>query len=270
PQPSDPIALVIEHGQSSDPHTASFSQAPKTDAGPFITVEDGPMGGDFHTSSPRSSHAPPAGQPSRDHKKLFKDVVGKLVKNVKTLKVKLITKKRKLVVSDSDQEDDDTQHADLDALHALANAVVTVDSDIPSGSSSQIPVASLSVPTIGPPSTSSVPPAPSSIPPGPFDVPTGASTIPGASPTVPTDISSRADPTGVSSKGKSPIVEEDIPVRARTFKQMEEDRLGEEAAKRLHDEEMAQMERERAEVQRKRQQEHASLTLFSVYVKSRD
>nr|GFD20843.1 JmjC domain-containing protein [Tanacetum cinerariifolium] len=97
---------------------------------------------------------------------------------------------------------------------------VTVDSDISSGSSSQIPAASPSVPTAGPPGTFSVPPAPSAVPPSPFDVPT-----------------------------------EDIPVRARTFKQMEEDRLGEEAAKRLHDEEMAQIERERADVQRKRQQE---------------
>nr|GEZ41221.1 uncharacterized mitochondrial protein AtMg00810-like [Tanacetum cinerariifolium] len=38
PQPSDPIASVLEH--------------------------DAPIGGDFHTSPPRSSHAPSAGQPS--------------------------------------------------------------------------------------------------------------------------------------------------------------------------------------------------------------
>nr|GEU99454.1 JmjC domain-containing protein [Tanacetum cinerariifolium] len=133
--------------------------------------------------------------------------------------------------------------------------IVIVDSDIPSGSSLQIHTASPSVPTTGPPGTSSVPPAPFAIPPCPFDVPTGASTIPTGSPTVPTDVSSRADPTGISTKGKSLMVEEDIPVIARTFKQMEKDRLGEEAAKRLHDEEMAQMERERVEVQRKRQQE---------------
>nr|GFB29101.1 reverse transcriptase domain-containing protein [Tanacetum cinerariifolium] len=143
-----------------------------------------------------------------DHKKHFKDVVGKLVKKVKKMKVKLKTKKRKLVV------------------------IVTVDSDISSGSSSQIPAASPSVPTAGPPGTFSVPPAPSAVPPSPFDVPTGALIV----------------HTGVLSKGKSPMVEEDIPVRARTFKQMEEDRLGEEAAKRLHDEEMAQIERERADV----------------------
>nr|GFD16781.1 hypothetical protein [Tanacetum cinerariifolium] len=32
-------------------------------------------------------------------------------------------------------------------------------------------------------------------------------------------------PAGVSSKGKSPMVEEDILVKVRTFRQMEEDRL---------------------------------------------
>nr|GEW23783.1 hypothetical protein [Tanacetum cinerariifolium] len=208
---------VLEHGQSSDPHTTSFSQAPETDAVPFTTMKDAPMGGDFHTSPPRSSHASLAGQPSggeadpitltalsfvvctlvqkvhtleselQDHKKFFKDVVGKLVKKVKTLEVKLKTKKRKLVVSDSDQEDGDTQHVDLDALHALANAAVTVNSDIPSGSSLQILAASLSVPTVGPPGTFAVPLAPSDVPPGPSEVPTGALTVPAGSPTVPTD-----------------------------------------------------------------------------------
>nr|GEW39351.1 putative ribonuclease H-like domain-containing protein [Tanacetum cinerariifolium] len=257
PQPSDPVAPVLEHGHSSDPHTASFSHSHETDTGPFTTVEDAPMGGDLHTSPPRSSHAPPAGQPSRGgedpitltalffvisnlvqkvhsleyelqaHKKLFKDVVGTLVIKVKTLEVKLKTKKRKLVVSDSDQEDDDTQHVDLDALHALANAAVTVDLDIPSVSSLQIPATSLSVPTVSPLGTYSVLPAPFAIPPGPSDVPTGASTVPAGSLTIPTDVSSRADPTVFQEK----------------------DRLGEEAAKRLHNEEMAHVERERAEAQ---------------------
>nr|GEZ80889.1 reverse transcriptase domain-containing protein [Tanacetum cinerariifolium] len=147
--------------------------------------------------------------------------------------------------------------------------IVIVDSDIPSGSSLQIHAASPSVPTTGPPGTSSVPPALFDIPPCPSDVPTGASTVPTGSPTVPTDVSSRADPTGVSTKGKSLMVEEDIPVIARTFKQMEEDRLGEEATKRLHDEEMAQMERERVEVQRKRQQEKKRQALAEQLFKDR-
>ncbi|GJT30537.1 hypothetical protein Tco_0910812 [Tanacetum coccineum] len=89
----------------------------------------------FHASPPRSTQAPPAGHTSggaedlitlivvsfivstlmqnvnsletelKDTKKLFKDVVGKLVKKVKVKEVKLKTKKRKVVVSDSDQEE---------------------------------------------------------------------------------------------------------------------------------------------------------------------
>nr|GEX18805.1 JmjC domain-containing protein [Tanacetum cinerariifolium] len=178
-----------------DPNIASFSRSHETVAGPFINVEDAPMGDTFHISPPRFTPAPPAGQPLggaedpitltalssvvstlmqkvhsletelMDHKKLFKDVMGKLVKKVKAMEVKLKTKKRKMVVSDSDQEDGGDQDVDLDALRALANATVTVDSNIPSGD-----------------------------------------------------------------KGKSPMVEEDIPVRARTFKQMQEDILGDDVS----------------------------------------
>nr|GEX77603.1 synaptobrevin, longin-like domain protein [Tanacetum cinerariifolium] len=184
---------VLEHGQSSIPYTASFSRSHETDAGPFTTVEDAPMRGDFHTFPPRSSQAPPTESELKDHKKLFKDVVGKLVKKVKALEIKLKTKKRKMVVSDSDQEDGGTQDMDLDALRALENAAMTVDFNIPSGGTSHIPAASPNVST--------------AVPPGTSDVPPGASTV--------------------------PLIEEDI--------------LGEEAAKRLHDKKMAQMERQRAE-----------------------
>nr|GEV92359.1 uncharacterized mitochondrial protein AtMg00810-like [Tanacetum cinerariifolium] len=194
-QTSDPHALVLTHGQRLDPNTASFSRSHETIAGPFTNVEDAPMGDTFHISPPRFTLAHPAGQPLggaedpitltalssvvstlmqkvhsletklMDHKKLFKDVMGKLVKKVKAMEVKLKTNKRKMVVSDSDQEDGDNQDVDLDALRALANATVTVDSNIPSGD-----------------------------------------------------------------KGKSPMVEEDIPIRARTFKQMQEDILGDDVS----------------------------------------
>nr|GEY56479.1 putative ribonuclease H-like domain-containing protein [Tanacetum cinerariifolium] len=261
PQSSNPVASVLEHDHSFHQH--------KTAVGSFLTREDAPLGGDFHTSPTRSSHAPPTGQPSggaedpitltalssvvstlvqkvhsleaklHDHKKLFKDVVGKLVKKVKTLEVKLKTQKRKMVVCDSDQEDGTTQNLDLDALRALANAAVAVDLDIPSGSTSQIPSTSLCDPTVVPPGASGVPHA------VPADSLKVLIAVPIDSPNV---------PAGVSSKGKYPMVEEDIHVKAKTFRQMEEDRLGEEAVKRLHDEEMAHMEKESVEAQRKRQQ----------------
>ncbi|GKD50311.1 hypothetical protein Tco_1279287 [Tanacetum coccineum] len=219
-QTSDRIAPVFEHDQSSDPNIASFSRVYET--------KDEPLGGSFYASPPRSTQAPSAGHTSRGAKdlitltdvssvvstlmqkvnsletelkgtkKLFKDVVGKLVKKVKAMEVKLKTKKRKVVVSDSDQEEGGEQDVDLDALLALANAAVTIDSNIPPGGASSSHILT--------------------------DVPTGVASA------------------GVSNKGKTPMVEEDIPVKERTLKQMEDDRLGEEAAKRLHDEEQAQVE----------------------------
>nr|GEU71883.1 aminoacyl-tRNA synthetase, class 1a, anticodon-binding [Tanacetum cinerariifolium] len=180
----------------------------------------------------------------KDHKKLFKDVVGKLVKKVKAIEVKLKTKKRKMVASDSDQKKGGKQDVDLDALHALAKEAVTVDSNISPGGASHNPAASTSVPTVVPTGATDVPAGASTIPPGASTIPPGTLTIPAGNPSVLADVSSTAVPAGVSNKGKSPIVEEDIPVKARTFKQMEEDRLGEEAAKRLHDEEQAQLDRQ--------------------------
>nr|GFD07426.1 JmjC domain-containing protein [Tanacetum cinerariifolium] len=91
-----------------------------------------------------------------------------------------------------------------------------------------------------------VAPGASGIPPGGSIAPTDASAVFADSPQV---------PLGDSNKGKSPMIEEDIPVLARRLRQMEEDRLGEEVARRIHEEDMAEMEREREEAQRKRQQE---------------
>ncbi|GJQ92819.1 hypothetical protein Tco_0003958 [Tanacetum coccineum] len=168
----------------------------------------------------------------KDSKKLFKDVVGKLVKKVKAMEVKLKTKKRKVVVSDSDQEEGGEQDVDLDALLALANAAVIVDSNIPPGGASSSHI-------------------PTDIPPG------GAS-----SSHIPTDVPTGVAPAGISNKGKTPMVEEDITVKERTLKQMEDDRLGEEAAKRLHDEEQAQVDRQRAELNRRRQQEVLASAMY--------
>nr|GEU41669.1 hypothetical protein [Tanacetum cinerariifolium] len=217
PQTSDPVAPVLKHNHSSNPH--------ETAAGSFPTREDAPLGGGFHTSPLRSFQAPYAGQPSggeedpitlttlssvvstliqkvnsleaelHDHKRLFKDVVGKLVKKVKTLEVKVKTKKRKMVVT------------------------MAVDSDLPSGSTLQIPAASPCAPT----ATSSIPPGASNAPTGASTILLGASNVSTAASDVPADsLTVPADslnvPAGISSKGKSPMVEEDIPVKARTFR----------------------------------------------------
>ncbi|GJS95839.1 hypothetical protein Tco_0802807 [Tanacetum coccineum] len=144
-QPSDPIALVFEHGQRSDPDIASFSQVQETKNAPSTSTngEDEPLGGSFHAHPSRSTPASPAGHTSggaedpitltafsavvstlvqqvhsletelKAHKQLFKDVVGKLVKQVKAIEVKLKTKKRKVVVSDSDKKTEREQDVDL-------------------------------------------------------------------------------------------------------------------------------------------------------------
>nr|GEX04019.1 putative ribonuclease H-like domain-containing protein [Tanacetum cinerariifolium] len=233
-QTSDPNASVLEHGQSLDPNPASFSQSHETDTSPFTNMEDAPVEGTFPISPPRSTQAPTAGQPSsgaedpitltalsfvvstlvqkvhsletelKDHKKLFKDVVAKLVK----------------------------KDVELDALRALVNAAMTVDSNAPSCGTSQIPATSPSVHNAGPTGASTVPP-------GTFVVPTGASTVPAGSLSVPADVPFNVAPAA-----------------------MEEDRLGEEAVKRLHDEDLAQMDRQRAEVQRRRQQEVLDSALY--------
>nr|GEX65287.1 synaptobrevin, longin-like domain protein [Tanacetum cinerariifolium] len=139
--------------------------------------------------------------------------------------------------------------------------------------SSQAPP-SPSVPTGGPPDTFGVLLATSVIPLGVSDAPTGALTIllgtfavpaaalaaPVDSPNAPAD--SPHIPAGVSSKGKSLMADEDIPINARKFRQMEEDILGEEAAKRLHEEEIAQLERVRVEEQRKKQQKVLDYAMY--------
>nr|GEW85254.1 putative reverse transcriptase domain-containing protein [Tanacetum cinerariifolium] len=251
--------------------------------------EDEPLGGSFHMSPPRSTQAPPTGQASggaedlitltalssvvstlmykvnsletelKDHKKLFKDVVGKLVKKVKLMKVKLMTSQRKLVISDSDQEEGGKQDVGLDALLALANATVTVDSNISSGGASDNLAASTSVPAAVPTGALNVPTGSISVP---AAVPTCASNIPTGSTSVPADVSTGVAPPGVSNKGKALMMEEDIPIKERSFKQMQEDILGEKATKRLHDEEQAHADRQRAELQRRKQQEVLASAMY--------
>ncbi|GKF26408.1 hypothetical protein Tco_0082302, partial [Tanacetum coccineum] len=217
----DPIAPVFEHGHSSDLDIASFSHVQETNDAPSTStnVEDEPLGGSFHASPPRSTPASPAGHTSggaedpitltalsaivstlvqkvnsletelKAHKQLFKDVVGKLVKQVKAMEVKLKTKKRKVVVSDSDTEDGGEQDVDLDALHSLANAAVTVDSTKSPGGASSNPATCSYDPTSDVPASD----VPASDVPA-SDVP--ASDVPTTD--VPTDVPSGVAPTGSS------------------------------------------------------------------------
>ncbi|GJX18041.1 synaptobrevin, longin-like domain protein [Tanacetum coccineum] len=259
PTTSTSGAPVNEPGPSSDPNIASSSRPHESAPDQFTStnVEDETMGGSFQTSPPRSTQAPPEGTTSggaedldkltalstlvstlvqkvntqeselNAHKLLFKEVVGKLVKKVKLLEDKLKGRKRKFVMTDSDKEEDAEQ--DVDPLIKLAKvaATATAASVVPTGGSHEADI---------PPSSY----IPSDEFAGGSDVPTGATTGPSAD---------------HSNKGKSPLLEEDPPVRERTFRQRKEDRLGEETARRIYEEEQAELQREREEMQRNRQQD---------------
>ncbi|GKA00529.1 putative ribonuclease H-like domain-containing protein, partial [Tanacetum coccineum] len=283
PQATPPVAPVFEHGQRTDPNIASSSQVHET--------EDDFLGGSFHVSPPRSTQASPAGHTSggaedhttlsalssvvstlvqkvtsletelKAHKQLFKDVVPKLVKKVKALEVKLKTNKRKVVLSDSDQEDGGEQAVDVDALIALANAAVTVDSTKSPGGASSNPAACSYDPTSVVPNTNVPTDVPIDVPSG--VAPTGPSTVSPDSTNVPTSSSippaepiparsgtttaTPSSPVRDARKGKGVVVEEPTPTQDKTFKQLEEERLGWEAAQRLQAQELADLEKHRAE-----------------------
>ncbi|GJR09387.1 putative ribonuclease H-like domain-containing protein [Tanacetum coccineum] len=161
------------------------------------------------------------------HKLLFKDVMGKLVKRVKFLESKLKARGRNVILSESDNEEDEEQDVDSLIKLAKASAFAVDTSSVPADATQE----------------NEFPPS-SSIPTDAFvhgnAVPAGAAS----------DFS--ADP---SNKGKSPMVEEDPPIKERSFRQMEEDRLGAEAARKLYEEEQAELAREQEELKKKRQED---------------
>ncbi|GJX88757.1 hypothetical protein Tco_0340771, partial [Tanacetum coccineum] len=256
PAPTNTDAQQNEQGPFSDP-TSTQAHDSIPDPVPSTNVEDESLGGTFFATPPRSPAAPPKGTTSRGaadplnltalctlvceqgkkienleselqaHKLLFKEVMGKLVKRVKFLESKLKARGRKVFVSESDNEEAEEQ--DVDPLIKLAKAAASAAD------------------------TSSIPANDNQT----ADIPTGASThitAFGSATNVPTGPSFEfaADPFN---KGKSPMIEEDPPIKPRSFRQLEEDRLGAEAAKKLYEEEQAELAREQEERQRKRQED---------------
>ncbi|GKB29534.1 hypothetical protein Tco_0868935 [Tanacetum coccineum] len=279
-------APVNEQGPSLDPNIATSSRPYESALDLFTStnVEDETMRGSLHTSPPRSTQASPAGTTSdgaealdkltalsslvstlvqkvntqeselKAHKLLFKEVVGKLVKRVKLLEDKLKGRKRKFVMTDSDKEED--AELDVDHLIKLAQAAATAAaaSDVPTDGShetaippsssiptdeftggSDVPAGATTGPsTVSPSSTTA--PTPSSVP--------AAETIPAGSGTTPESPSS---PVRDARKGKGVAADETTPTQDKTFKQLEEARLGWEAAKRLQAQELADFEKQRVE-----------------------
>nr|GFC90966.1 DOF zinc finger protein DOF3.2 [Tanacetum cinerariifolium] len=182
------------------------------------------------TSPPRSSHAPFADQPSGGEEDPItltglSSIVSTLVQKVHSLKAKL--------------HDHKWLFKDVVGTPCALTVVPPGASDVPPGAFDVPPGASDVSPGAfdAPTGALTVLPGPFVVPAATSDVPTGDLTVPAGNLNVPAAVTSSGASAGVSSKGKSLMVEEDIPVKARTFKQMEEDRLDEEAAKQLHDEE---------------------------------
>ncbi|GKB79619.1 hypothetical protein Tco_0946514 [Tanacetum coccineum] len=216
PIPTSPSAQVNQQGPSSDPHVESSSKDNDSNLTALYTLV-----------LEQGKKIDSLESELQAHKLLFKDVMEKLVKRVKFLESKLKARGRNVILSESDKEEDEEQ--DVDSLIKLAMAAATA------ADTSSVP-ADATQATEFPPS--------SSIHTDAFvhgnDVPTGTAS----------DFS--ADP---SNKGKSPMVEEDPPMKARSFRQMEEDRLGAEAARKLYEEEQAELARVQEEMKKKRQED---------------
>ncbi|GJT77629.1 anticodon-binding aminoacyl-tRNA synthetase, class 1a [Tanacetum coccineum] len=273
-----------EQGPFSDPNPASSSRPHASEPKQFTStnVEDDVFGGSFDISPPRSTEAPPAGTTSgsaedadklialcslvnslvqkidsqasdlRAHKLVFKEVVGKLVKKVKKLEDKLKGRKRKFVMTESDIEEEEEQ--DVDPLIKLAKAAATAadDSAVPTGDSNEddLPPSS-SFPSDAFAGGSDVPAGattgPSTVYPSNTTVPTTHS-VPAAAP-IPTGscttLESPSSPERDARKGKCIAFDQPSQTQHKTFKQLEEERLGWEAAERLQAQELVDFEKQR-------------------------
>ncbi|GJX18461.1 putative ribonuclease H-like domain-containing protein [Tanacetum coccineum] len=212
PIPTSPSAQVNQQGPSSDPLSTAAPPEGTTSGGAEDLLNLTAL---YTLVSEQGKKIGSLESELQAHKLLFKDVMGKLVKRVKFLESKLKARGRNVIFSDSDKEEDEEQ--DVDSLIKLAMAAATA------ADTSSVP-ADATQATEFPPSSS---------------IHTDAFVHGNAVPTgTASDFS--ADP---SNKGKSPMVEEDPPIKERSFRQMEEDRLGAEAARKLYEEEQAELAR---------------------------
>ncbi|GJU71836.1 putative ribonuclease H-like domain-containing protein [Tanacetum coccineum] len=229
PIPSSLSAKVNKQGPSSDPHVESSLK--DNDSIPDPNVADDPLGGSFFASPSRSTAAPPEGTTLGGAADpltltaLYTLVSEQREENWKVLELSF--KLTSTVCSESDNEEDKEQEVDSLIKLAKAAAIVADTSSVPANATQATEFS---------PS--------SSIHTDAFvhgnDVPTG--TASNFSP----------DP---SNKGKSPMMEDDPPLKERSFRQIEEDRLGAEAARKLYEEEQAELARVQDEIKKKRQED---------------
>ncbi|GJX82509.1 putative ribonuclease H-like domain-containing protein [Tanacetum coccineum] len=203
-------------------------------------VEDEPLGGSFHASPPRSTLASLAGHTSGGAEDpitltALSAVVSTLVQKVHSLETELKAHKQLF-------KDVESKMWIWMLTHALANAAVTVDSTKSPGGPSSNPAACSNDPTSDGPTTirsykwNTTYPTISSIP--------AAEPIPARSGSTTATPSS---PVRDARKGKCVAIEEPTPTQDKTFKQLEEERTRLWRLLNLQAQELANLEKQRAE-----------------------
>ncbi|GKC45148.1 synaptobrevin, longin-like domain protein, partial [Tanacetum coccineum] len=229
-EPSVPPIVPETQGPFSDPNFESTStQAHDSipDPDPSTNVEDESLGGTFLTTPPRSTAAPPKGTTSKGaadpiNLTALCTLVCEQGKKIENLESELQAHKLlfkevmgKLVKRAKFLES---------KLKARGRKVFVSESDTKEAEEQDVdPLIKLAKAAATAADTSSIP----------------------------ADDNQTAD----IPPGKSPMIEEDPPIKPRSFRQLEEDRLGAEAAKKLYEEERAELAREQEERQRKRQED---------------
>ncbi|GJW66833.1 putative ribonuclease H-like domain-containing protein [Tanacetum coccineum] len=269
PLPDSPPREPIPDSSIPDSTQPSSSRVNEPDTAPFTStfVADESAGGSFHESPPRSHEATPsAGQPSgvaEDPLTLtaLSSLVSKCVQKTESLESELKSTKKTLGTAVKQEIDMDSlialENASLDeqqssfvtpskdkASWEVAKSLSSANEDIPAGSiptptgnediPADISVTSGSIPI---PTVSGTIPAGVSVTTGSIKIPVGSEQVPPVSTSV--------------DKGKAKMVDEPTPTQERSFKQLEDERLGLEAAERLQAQEQAEMERQKEELLRK-------------------
>ncbi|GJV81122.1 hypothetical protein Tco_1516992 [Tanacetum coccineum] len=279
----------------------------ETESEPSIFVEDDNVGGDFHFSPNRSNEAPPyPGQPAggaeehaalttlsfklnrciekvealetelKETKKTLRGAVLTLIGRVKHLEVQLQKSKRKVVLSDSEEEG---EPFDMEALHVLENvflesaSIVEVEAAVSlSQASKDAPTQAFFTrrrPTRRLRKLSDAPAFDKFKANIPADVSAGSGTDAAGIPTAPIPAISSAIPAGSSiptaaqsNKGKEPLMEDLSMEQERHYKNIEDARIGEELAKKIQAKEEAQLDKQRAELTEQRQKEVHTSAMF--------
>ncbi|GJW39609.1 hypothetical protein Tco_0065454 [Tanacetum coccineum] len=194
---------------------------------------------DFSSSTLEAAHI-------LSQSKLHAEKVAKLPSQVSSRRLRTYTRASRGRTT-TDNSKMDVSH-DRDTPGGLTDS--TAATDIPTavtishGISTVSPGSSIVPPSSSIPASDPVPTASTHLPTGSVPITTGSGSIPAAE-LITTQ--SGTTPVTPSSPGKGIAVDEPTPTQERSFKQLEDERLGWEAAQRLHAQEQADIDRQRVE-----------------------